>query len=199
MTTLPRYLKRYRMVLDFRHTSTSRAELPEGFSWVRWSSAAVKPHALVQHACFSAELDSQLFPRLASLVGCEELIREISRHPGFLPAATWMIQFAPSDFSDPALCGMVQGLANETHQGAIQNIGVLHEFRGLGLGRALLLKSLAGFRISGVSRVYLEVTASNVQAVELYESVGFEVVDTRYRELPMEVRGELHSVEGTRV
>jgi ribosomal protein S18 acetylase RimI-like enzyme len=51
----------------------------------------------------------------------------------------------------------------------------------LGLGRALVLKAIEGFRAAGLSRVYLEVTGHNAPAVELYRSVGFHVARTMYK------------------
>lgn len=195
MNTTARYLKRYRMVLDFRHREVPHPELPEGFRWIPWAHSQLEDHARIKHQAFEREFDSRLFPSLGTYDGCRQLLTEICRHRGFLPAATWMVQFAAHDFGDPVMCGVVQGIVNDTQQGAIQNIGILPEFRGLGLGRALLLKSLSGFRRAGTSRVYLEVTAGNGAAVGLYESVGFQVVGTRYRELPVEMWGELKSAD----
>ena len=55
-----------------------------------------------------------------------------------------------------------------------------------GLGRALVMKSLEGFFSARVMRVVLEVTASNVTAVELYRSLGFRITRTMYRVAPIE-------------
>ena len=65
----------------------------------------------------------------------------------------------------------------------IQNLGVLPEYRGLGLGRALLLKALHGFCRLGLMRGSLEVTARNKRAVRLYHRAGFNIKKTIYREM----------------
>jgi ribosomal protein S18 acetylase RimI-like enzyme len=80
----------------------------------------------------------------------------------------------------------VQGLLDGCGFGGIQNLGVVPECRGLGLGRALLLKALDGFASAGAPRAFLEVTASNGPAVRLYRSMGFRASRTLYRavELP---------------
>ena len=65
--------------------------------------------------------------------------------------------------------------------GAIQNLGVVPSYRGLGLGRALIRQALAGFRGAGVTRVYLEVTAENAQAIRLYREAGFRRSKTLYK------------------
>ena len=58
--------------------------------------------------------------------------------------------------------------------------------RGQGLGRSLVLKNLAGFRDVGLERVYLEVTAENLPAVSLYDSLGFRLVRTMYKAVKVE-------------
>ena len=54
--------------------------------------------------------------------------------------------------------------------GAIQNLGVVPAYRGMGLGRALVRQALDGFYQAGLRRAYLEVTAENSAAVQLYRS-----------------------------
>lgn len=57
--------------------------------------------------------------------------------------------------------------------GFVNTLGTLAEFRGRGLGRALLLTAFAEFRRRGLRRSVLGVDASNpTGAVRLYESVG---------------------------
>jgi ribosomal protein S18 acetylase RimI-like enzyme len=57
--------------------------------------------------------------------------------------------------------------------GFVDTLGTLLEFRGSGLGRALLLTSFAEFHSRGLRRVMLGVDADNhTGAVELYQSLG---------------------------
>ncbi|MCA9033800.1 MAG: GNAT family N-acetyltransferase, partial [Planctomycetaceae bacterium] len=65
--------------------------------------------------------------------------------------------------------------------GAIQNVGVIPEHRCKGLGRSLVLQALHGFRFSGMHHGVLEVTSENRIAVNLYESMGFEICEVLYR------------------
>jgi ribosomal protein S18 acetylase RimI-like enzyme len=48
-------------------------------------------------------------------------------------------------------------------------------FQGRGLGRALMMMSMNALNKAGRSQVVLVVTAANLRAVKLYESLGFEV------------------------
>ena len=48
-----------------------------------------------------------------------------------------------------------------------------------------MLKALRGFQQLGISRVSLEVTSANKGAVRLYESLGFCLVKTLFREVDL--------------
>lgn len=172
------------MEIDFRKSKLERARLPEGYCWRPWHPQLIAAHAEVKCESFQREMDSRMFLSLSTREGCQQLMTGIALHPGFLPQATWLIDFEGNDFVDPRPCGTIQGLYHSTTLGSIQNVGIVPEHRGFGLGRALVLKSLLGFRSYGLLRVYLDVTADNHPAVDLYQSVGFRCISTSYRELP---------------
>ena len=102
-------------------------------------------------------------------------MREIRRKPGFLAVSTWLIA------SPEGYCGTVQGVMDRGPIGAIQNLGVVPSFRGMGLGRALVRQALEGFYQAGLRRAYLEVTAEIPGAVLLYRDVGFRRAKTLYK------------------
>jgi ribosomal-protein-alanine N-acetyltransferase len=64
-------------------------------------------------------------------------------------------------------------------QGELANFAVTPEWRGRGLGDFLLLRVLDAARARGILKVYLEVRASNEQAVRLYSRHGFFAVGLR--------------------
>ena len=174
------YFKRYRMEFDLTKTSIAPAVLPQNYHWVDWDEVHVDRHALAKHRSFRNEVDSEVFPSLGEYFGCVRLMHEICQQDSFLGPATWLIVHL-DDKGIPEDCGTIQGLGPTAMTGSIQNIGVVPEHRGLGLGRALVLKSLEGFALARRQRVVLEVTAGNRPAVELYRSIGFHVVRTMYR------------------
>lgn len=55
----------------------------------------------------------------------------------------------------------------------LTKMAVAPEFRGAGIGRALLQRAIGKFHEIGGSRLYLESHSSLVDAIYLYESAGF--------------------------
>jgi [ribosomal protein S18]-alanine N-acetyltransferase len=65
------------------------------------------------------------------------------------------------------------------HEIHITNLAVHPHRRGQGLARALLQATLEDGRARGVTLAFLEVRPSNVEALGLYESLGFTVIGRR--------------------
>ncbi len=175
-----RYFKRYRMKFDTRQNTIPEPRLPNGFRWVPWSHGLLDAHAMVKAECFQNEIDALIFPCLANPASCRKLMADIAYQSNFLPAATWLIEH-PSDVSEPRYCGTIQGMTRAFSVGAIQNVGITPDCRGLGLGRSLVARSLIGFAESGVQKIFLDVTAANVHAVKLYENLGFRIDTVSYQ------------------
>lgn len=169
---------RFRMRIDLESTALPSAVLPAGYRWQLWMPPHLERHALTKWKCFRAELDSHVFPCLGQLPGCRKLMSEISRQKHFMPEATWLVVYQPEPDWPSEDCGTIQGVRRNRKLGAIQNVGITPHHRGLGLGRALVLKSLEGFRQAKLRGVYLEVTAENKAAVGLYRSIGFRIKKT---------------------
>lgn len=179
--TVQRY-KRFRMEVDLRRIDPDAARLPDGYRWIRWRPLLSERHAQVKWRCFRDDLDGRVFNCLRDLQGCRRLIGEIGNHSRFCPEATWMLTFQPEETWPADDCGTIQGLARMGSVGAIQNVGIVPNHRGLGLGRALVTKSLQGFRQVGMATASLEVTALNQVAVRLYQSLGFRITRVLYRD-----------------
>lgn len=80
------------------------------------------------------------------------------------------------------------GMYTVLDEGYITNIGVLPEFRRRGIG-AKIVKALIDFSIEkSLSFLSLEVRPSNIAAIKLYKSFGFEEVGRRknFYRLPSE-------------
>lgn len=179
------FFKRYRMEIRLDETPVVSPVLPDGYIWRAWDEADVERHALTKYRSFRDELDAEVFSCLGEYYGCLRLMSDIASQETFLGPATWLV-CRVGNGELPQDCGTIQGIGAPNQFGSIQNIGVVPEHRGLGLGRALVMKSLEGFLSARVNRVVLEVTASNVTAVELYRSLGFRITRTMYRVAPIE-------------
>ena len=175
------YIKRFQMVLDLSAVTLPDCQLPEGFYFLEWHPAFVERHAKTKYLSFCNEIDARIFPTFRQYDSCLRLMRSIAGKSGFLPGATWLI-VQGDPFHEVKDCATIQGLKHNDQLGAIQNVAVLPGFRGRGLGKALVLKSLDGFRTAKLKNVTLEVTAENTPAVRLYEKLGFRTVKTVYKE-----------------
>src|SRR5437016_4256684 len=120
------YFKRFRMELELYYAPQSPA-LPDSYYWVTWEDALVDLHAEIMFCSFHEEIDSVVFPSLGDRQGCQQLMQEIRRKPGFMPEATWLLA------SPTGYCGSVQGVREHGALGAIQNLGVIPSYRGRGL------------------------------------------------------------------
>ncbi len=171
------------MEIELSQRSLDEPLLPHGYQWQAWSPEFLERHAAVKFHCFAHEQDGRVFRSLREQSGCQNLMEYISGHEQFIPESTWLLVHAADGRLED--CGTVQGLAPTPDLGAIQNVGILPEHRRHGLGRALMLKALHGFQQIGITRVSLEVTADNQGAVQLYESLGFRLMKTLFREVDL--------------
>ncbi len=169
------YVKRHRMFLDLTAPLPAVPPLAERYRWVGWQPSLMEAHAQVKVQCFQGEIDSLVFENLRDYAGCMRLMNEISHRSGFRPEATWLIAL------DDEYVGTVQGVLHLGEAGAIQNLGIVPEHRGRGLGKALLLRALHAFRERGLARATLEVTAQNKAAVHIYRQIGFRYYKTIYK------------------
>ena len=73
-------------------------------------------------------------------------------------------------------------------EGEITNVAVAQQEQGQGIGRMLMEQLLTEAETAGVASCVLEVRKSNVRAIALYESMGFQRAGTRrnFYEAPVE-------------
>jgi GNAT superfamily N-acetyltransferase len=173
--------KRFRMEINLSGRDLTPAPVPGHYHFIPWGPSLLDAFARAKYLSFHGERDVTVFPCLADFDGCRRLMTEIATKPGFLPEATWLVVRSHTAETRPELCGTVQGVCDRRGVGAIQNLGVVHRHRRGGLGLALLMRALAGFRQAGVCRAYLEVTAQNNDAIRLYRRAGFTTVKVVYK------------------
>jgi ribosomal protein S18 acetylase RimI-like enzyme len=175
------YFKRFRMEVDLTVDSFACPPLPPGYTLHAFRDALIEAHAAAKYRSFRYEMDANVFPCLGDRDGCLRLMNEIVRRDGFLRDATWLVQYRDRQTGRAEYCGTVQGICDRGGIGAIQNLGIAPGHRGQRIGTILMYYSLEGFRMAGLRRAYLEVTAQNYGAVRLYERLGFKKIKTVYK------------------
>jgi ribosomal protein S18 acetylase RimI-like enzyme len=173
------YFKRFRMELDLRGKRFLPVFVPAGYRLLAWDPELLAEHAAAKYRSFRDEIDADIFNCLAELDGCQRLMQEISLKDGFLPEATWLAVYTHDGGFE--CCGTIQGIRATYKHGAIQNVGITPAHRGRGVGTALISAALAGFQQAGLVRAYLEVTAQNDRAVQLYKRLGFRRTKTLFK------------------
>jgi hypothetical protein len=174
------YFKRYRMECDLAMAFTGRACPVPGYTIVPFESSLIQQHASAKFESFRHELDVHVFPCLGRKDGCLRLMREIASRNCFAPESTWLCRYTDPTTSQTTPVGTIQGLVFDGW-GAIQNLGIIPEHRGRRLGSWLLHRAAEGFRQLGLSRMHLEVTTDNIDAVRLYERLGFRRAQVIYK------------------
>jgi len=174
------YFKRFRMHYDLRGPIPQH-ELPDSYRAHAWSDGLLRIHAKVKFYSFRNELDANVFPCLGDADGCRRLMRDIVGRHGFVPQATWLISYRPKSHRKTVYCGTIQGIRDSQGVGSIQNVGIVPEHRGHGLGKVLLMLALTGFKSQGIKLANLEVTAENRDAFRLYHQFGFRTQRTVYK------------------
>jgi ribosomal protein S18 acetylase RimI-like enzyme len=175
------YFRRFRMEIDLTGRDLDWPVVPESYRLLPWDPALLASHAEVKFHSFRDEIDANVFPCFTELPGCQRLMGEIARKPGFLPQTTWLAVYAGPDGAGQECCGTIQGIKDRSGLGAIQNLGITPPHRNRGLGTLLLFRAFRGFQQAGLHRVYLEVTADNKGAIQLYQRLGFQTVKTVFK------------------
>lgn len=80
------------------------------------------------------------------------------------------------------------GVRNILGEGEITNVAVSQAYRGLGISKMMMLRLMTEGKRSGIEAFTLEVRKSNIPAIRLYESLGFEIsgIRPRFYERPVE-------------
>lgn len=105
----------------------------------------------------------------------EEWVEDrILRDPAFDPSLTFLATTDEQQVVGLAVCRA--GADGAAEEGFVRDLGVVPEWRGTGVGMALLLHALATFRGRGLTGAALEVDDVTIgAAVRLYERAGMEV------------------------
>ncbi|HZT32260.1 MAG TPA: GNAT family N-acetyltransferase [Bryobacteraceae bacterium] len=141
----------------------------------RWNDQYQESAAQLIAEAYEGHVDSLINDQYRSLAGARRFLFNIVQYPGcgifFRPAS-----LAAFDAQTGRMCGICLTSIVAEGCGHITQICVAPRVRAGGVGYALLQQSLASLHACGCRKISLTVTASNQEAVSLYESVGFRTV-----------------------
>ncbi|MBK9167489.1 MAG: GNAT family N-acetyltransferase [Bryobacterales bacterium] len=171
----PRWFPRLYMRAGLAQAGSLPAVTRAGFAMDRWSPAALDPASFLLPAAYANHVDADINEQYRSQPGARRFLHNVTHFPGcgvFLPDAS----FIAAGRADGRLCGMVLASRISDVSGHIAQLCVAPEFRGAGVGYALLRQAMVALAAAGFREVSLSVTRSNRAAVDLYQRCGFESV-----------------------
>lgn len=143
--------------------------LPFGYRIEQWCEPMIPAYAAALAVAFSDSPDTQYYPRLASREGCDSLIRDLAKMPGFFSGASWLLFFN----REPCAI-LLTGHYPEEHAGRILALGVAPRHRIVGVGKFLVNRGLWAFRDRKLEKGIVKVNRLNRGAVRFFRSCGFQ-------------------------
>lgn len=166
------------MMLDLQRASLPLPRRPPAANRVyvdKWSEHHQDPAAQLIAAAYQGHVDSLINDQYRTVAGARRFLFNIVQYPGcgtfFKPAS-----LAAFDRLNGRICGICLASLVMPYCGHITQICVSPAVRGAGVGYELLRQSLTLLRDAGCRKTSLTVTASNQEAIKLYEDVGFTTV-----------------------
>jgi len=139
----------------------------------RWTEQDYQNSASVITSAYRSHVDSEINDQYRTLSGSLRFLNNIIRFPGcgtFDPESS----FVALNRKSRALVGIILCSRVRYDTGHITQVCVLPEYRGYGLGKALIAASVKNLSQRKFCALSLTVTEANHPAVELYKRLGFE-------------------------
>jgi ribosomal protein S18 acetylase RimI-like enzyme len=140
-----------------------------------WAERYQEEIAHVVSAAYRGHVDSEINDQYRTIPGARHFLQNIVRFPGcgtFAPASS----LVAIDERSGRVCGVCLASMVSAQSGHVTQLCVLPALRGAGLGYELLRRSLQAMVGAGATSISLTVTASNRNAVLLYEAAGFRSI-----------------------
>ena len=137
-----------------------------------WTEADFQPAAQVITSAYFGHIDSDINDQYRTVAGSTRFLNNIVRFPGcgVFDGHSSMVAFSRIT---GAMVGLLLASRVRDDVGHVTQICITPEFRGRGLGKAMMLHCCRGLRRRDFSQLTLTVTQANRSAVELYEHLGF--------------------------
>ncbi|HEX3681623.1 MAG TPA: GNAT family N-acetyltransferase [Bryobacteraceae bacterium] len=176
-----RYLTRhdrYFMSIDCASVASLAPQQPSiRVSFAPWTERHQEEIAHLVSAAYKGHVDSEINDQYRSIPGARQFLMNIVKFPGcgrFSPGAS----VVAIDNTTGRLCGVCLASLVAGHSGHVTQLCILPGIRGARLGYELMRQALVRLVELGCTTVSLTVTCSNVDAIRLYESAGFQTKAT---------------------
>jgi ribosomal protein S18 acetylase RimI-like enzyme len=158
---------------------TGKASNSLKFRFEPWDEMHLEAAATVLWQAHAGHIDAQINDQYRTLDACRRFIRELVHFPGCAsfcaPSSRVAFDTVTGHPSGISLISLVAG--GVAH---LAELCVTPQFRGAGLGYELLRRSGAAAIRAGADRISLAVTASNEDALRLYERCAFRRIRRFY-------------------
>ena len=139
-----------------------------------WSDAFKEETAHLMVNSYRGHVDSEINDQYRNVPGARHFLMNIIQYPGCGQFST-KASIVALDKNTGRVCGVsLTSMVSDT-SGHVTQLCILPEARGTGLGYELLRQSMLRLNDLGCQSISLTVTATNTEALRLYESVGFSV------------------------
>jgi ribosomal protein S18 acetylase RimI-like enzyme len=142
-----------------------------------WSDRFHEDVAHLVAASYRGHVDAEINDQYRTLPGARHFLKNIIKYPGcgrFSPAAS----VVAVDPVSKRVCGVCLSSLVSPFSGHVTQLCVLPGLRRARLGYELLREGLHRLAEIGCTSMSLTVTCSNMDAIRLYESVGFRALAT---------------------
>jgi len=147
------------------------------FVFEHWRDAWQDAAAQLIAEAYESHIDGSINDQYRSAAGARRFLANIIQYPGcgefFQPSS-----YLAFEKESGRLCGMSLASLLARDVGHITQLCVTPSSTRTGLGYELLRRSLYSLASAGCRKTSLTVTSANVEAVRLYERVGFDTVRT---------------------
>lgn len=172
----PKYLRTFvRNFMDIDAEAVRRLpeRQPSRALWFdSWNERKQDEAASLIASAYEGHIDSEINDQYRSAAGARRFLMNIVQFPGcgsfFQPASFVALEPGSARLAGICLASLVQA-----DVGHVTQVCVAKTARSTGVGYELIRKSLESLVRHGCRKVTLTVTASNIEAVGLYERMGF--------------------------
>ncbi len=148
---------------------------PDPFAYRTWKPWNLTEVSQVMQSAHVSGIDARMNELYRSSEGCRSLLTSVLRHRGCGSAILEASSVARDPRTDRAV-GFAIVTETSTRKAHLAQLAVASDYQGLGLGRRILSRVVQRLSDMGYDGLSLMVSRDNHRALDLYRSMGFELV-----------------------